>query len=80
MREILATQVDYNAYETETGTADQFPENQRYQEYPHAAQAPSSRKELNLMAVPLEGRGNIPPSLTAASLRYRASRSCRPTA
>jgi rubrerythrin len=32
VRDILATQVDYNAFETEIGPPDQFPENQRYVE------------------------------------------------
>lgn len=32
VREILATQVDYNAFETEIGPAGQLPENPRYQE------------------------------------------------
>lgn len=32
VREILATQVEYNAFETEIGPPDQFPENQRYVE------------------------------------------------
>ena len=32
VRDILATQVEYNAFETEIGPPDQFPENQRYVE------------------------------------------------
>jgi hypothetical protein len=30
VREILATQIDYNAFETEIGPPDQLPENPRY--------------------------------------------------
>lgn len=45
VRDILATQVDYNAFETEIGPPDQFPENPRYQECQQILNAKSAPSE-----------------------------------